>query len=437
MIGNYTLTYDADTQELIAQASIEEKKGNFSTASVLLTQAYNKNPNNTLLAYKVACFYASIGSTELALDVFKKLLQTSPHNVVQTMYNIGYICKSTGKIDQAIYWYKKALEIDPNYEPAEFAIGLAYLNKGNFKQGWKIHENHLIKKSKNSEILRSLIEKNSLKNKIILIRPDGGMGDTIQFIRYARLLKELGAYTIAAAQEPLIPLLKRCPYLDEVVSVNSPLPACHDWCAVMSLPSIFNSTQETIPLNIPYLYPDEQRCKYWKQFLKKNTINVGICWQADVHNDSSRPPFARRGIPLEELITLSSIEHVQLYSLQQKDGLEQIKNNVHSQKLITFDSTFDTLYGPFMDTAALMSHIDLVITVDTAVAHLAGALGSRVWLLLPYCTDWRWIVGRSDSPWYPSMKIFKQPKPFDWKSVIHEVQEELVKLVMEKIYDSK
>lgn len=426
----FTPILSSTKEEALANATRLEEQGQYQEAHNILEELQVQYPHDIPLAYKAGCFYASIGNMGKALTTFKSLLALSPENSVQTMYNIGYVFKTAGYVNEAIEWYTKALEIDPQYEAAQFALGLAHLYKGDFEHGWKLHEKHLIAKQKNADTLRNFIRTNTIQGKIILIRPDGGMGDMIQFIRYAQLLKNLGARVIAAVQHPLVPLLSRCPYLDQVVSAGDQLPLCHDWCAVMSLPAVFNSTEQTIPRNIPYLYPDEKRSSYWKEYLTStNAFKIGICWQADVHNDSSRPPFARRGIPLKKLLSISQIPGTHLYSLQQKDGLEQAKDIPIYRALTIFDATFDTAHGAFMDTAAIIPHLDLIITVDTAVAHIAGALGARVWLLLPYCTDWRWIVGRSDSPWYPSMRIFKQHKPFDWESVMEEVKNELEKVL--------
>jgi hypothetical protein len=201
----------------------------------------------------------------------------------------------------------------------------------------------------------------------------------------------------------------------------------------MSLPAIFNSDHTTIPCPIPYLYPDKTLVAHWHDYFKTDTaFKIGICWQADVFNDSSRPPVARRGLPLHMMYRLSEIPQVSLYSLQQKDGTQQIKDIPAPCKLTVFDEHFDKDAGPFMDTAAVMQHLDLIITVDTAIAHLAGALGKKVWLLLPFATDWRWIVGRTDTPWYPTMKIFKQSQPFDWESVMCEVEAALKMSCAEK-----
>ena len=306
-----------------------------------------------------------------------------------------------------------------------------YLYKGDFERGWKQHEIHLQSTNKNAPELRKFLATQSLAGKIILIRPDGGMGDVIQFIRYAQLLNNQGARVIAAVQKPLVPLLSRCPYLEKVIATSDPLPLCHDWCPVMSLPAVFYSTHKTIPLAIPYIFPDPERVDYWAKSTneKNDVLKIGICWQADVHNDSSRPPFARRGMPLKEFFCLDTIPGIHFFSLQQKDGTEQLAQVPCSFPLTVFDDSFDNVHGPFMDTAALMPNLHLVITVDTAVAHLAGALGVASGFYCLFAPIGAGLPGVLDLPWYGSMRIFKQKKAFDWSSVMQEVRDALAELV--------
>jgi ADP-heptose:LPS heptosyltransferase len=195
----------------------------------------------------------------------------------------------------------------------------------------------------------------------------------------------------------------------------------------MSLPAIFNDTHNTFPKKIPYLCADQKLIDQWHEKLAHDTrYKIGLCWQADIQNDKSRLPIARRGCALTNFLTLQNIQGISLYSLQKYDGVEELKTIPRDFPLIHFDD-LDEQTEPFEDTAALMKNLDLIITVDTAIAHLAGALGCTVWLLLPYATDWRWIHGRTDSPWYPTMKIFKQSVPFDWQEVIKSISDELEK----------
>lgn len=201
----------------------------------------------------------------------------------------------------------------------------------------------------------------------------------------------------------------------------------------MSLAPILAKKQTMILQNIPYIFADPERIAYWHEQLKHDTnFKIGICWQPSVHNDVSRLPIARRGIPLSQFFKLGAIPGVTLYSLQCVEGLEQLGTIPPEINLVTFDKHFDKDYGNFVDTAAVMHELDLIISADTATAHLAGAMGRPVWLLLPYSTDWRWLVNRTDSPWYPTMRIFKQPRPFDWDNAMKEVYDTFFNEVFKK-----
>ena len=257
----------------------------------------------------------------------------------------------------------------------------------------------------------------------MLLRPEGGLGDTIQFLRYAKKLNQCGVRVIASVQKELYQLIRNCDYIDEFLKTGDRINVAYDdSTTLMSIPAIWYQYAEEIVQEIPYIHPDPALTLYWFEQLKKDTnFKIGICWGASAHNDSSRAPVARRSIPLELLYPLHDIPGVSLYSLQRFDGEEQLDELPNNIIIHTFGEDFDKTFGPFMDSAAIIQNLDLVISVDTATAHLAGALGKPVFLMLPYSTDWRWIAHRTDTPWYPTMLIFKQPKPFDWQSVVQKV----------------
>lgn len=415
---------------LMAISDLYRSQDQAEKAIEYLERASQLRPTDMNCSFQLGCTYVFLGKVQNAIAAFEKVLLIAPNNT-QALYNIAYSLKMDWQVDKAIAMYKKVLEVSPSYEPALFALGMAYLQNGDFVNGWKQHELDLKKEHKNSDLLREFLRTNTIAGKIILLRPEGGLGDTLMFIRYAQKLKEMGAKILALIQKPLVPLLSNCPYIDEVISTGTTsLPFCHEAATLMTLPAIFKSDENSIPKNIPYIFPDKSLEKQWKTVLSTdNKFKVGICWQADLFNDSSRPKAARRGMHLSKMYGLGTIENISLYSLQQYDGVEQLKNIPSTFKIHVFEEDFDKKHGSFMDTAAVMQQLDLIISVDTAIAHLAGALGKKVWLLLPYATDWRWLAHRTDTPWYPSMKIFKQTVPFDWDSVINQVKIELEQLI--------
>ncbi|MFC1842108.1 tetratricopeptide repeat protein [Candidatus Dependentiae bacterium] len=382
-------------------------------------------PNDTAIIFRIASIQNALGKCKKAAKNFLKIAKIEPKNI-SALYNTGYSLKVMGAIDMAIELYDQVLKIKPDYDLALYAKALALLYKGDFERGWPLYSLRLIKEKRNAPKLRNYIKNNQLKDKIIFLTPEGGFGDTIQFIRYAEKLHKKGAIVIVAERKPLIKLLANCPYIDKLISTGKRPNFFHDYASIMSLPAIFESKEEDIPKQVPYLFPDKKLEKKWrKHFENNNAFKIGLCWEADLKNDKSRLACAHRSIPLEKFEKLSHIPNIEFYSLQKSTGSDQIKILPDHFKVKTFGPDFDNSAGPFMDTAAIMNQLDLVITVDTSVAHLAGALGIPVWVTLPYNTDWRWIAGRKDSPWYPTMRLFKQKEALNWDHVVDNIYYEL------------
>jgi len=406
-----------------------QKNEQFTEAIACYEEIIENDPLELNAYFNLGSCYLNIGNQEKAVAAFSHILEVNPH-AIAAQYNLGYTYKTFGDIDTAIETYQEILEKNPEYDPAHLALGFAYITQGDFENGWKQHSRYLRQSGKNGDNLRVLLETDSIAYKTILLRPEGGLGDTLNFIRYAERLKHMGADVIVACQKQLIPLLSRCTYIDQLIPVDKPMPSYQADATLMSLPAIFEDNDTDVPQNIPYIFADPALVHYWQQQLAHDTnFKVGICWQVDIHNDQSKLLIARRGYPLESFAALAGLENVSFYSLQKHDGIEQLATIAPDFKIRTFDN-FDIDAGPFMDTAALIQNLDLVITVDTAIAHLAGALGCKVWLLHPYATaDWRWIHGKTNSYWYPTMRIFKQQEPFGYENVLEEVKIELHNLV--------
>ncbi|HXW86097.1 MAG TPA: hypothetical protein VEK38_02000, partial [Candidatus Bathyarchaeia archaeon] len=200
---------------------------------------------------------------------------------------------------------------------------------------------------------------------------------------------------------------------------------------LMSLPLLCNTTVSTIPADTPYLYADEKLTEQWKTHIKtdKHIFTIGICWQGNAHYSTPmlRQAVAAKSLDVHHFKKLATIAHVRIYNLQKCDGTEQL--TADDTWLLNFDDHFDKDHGRFMDTAAVMKNLDLVITVDTSTAHLAGGLGVPVWIILPKPADWRWLLDRTDSPWYPTMKLFRQKNAGDWDGVMDEVYDALTNMV--------
>lgn len=402
-----------------ALANLDEEK-NYEKAIALMTRSVELEEDlNKLFSLGTLC--CRVGKFKESLAAYQQILEKRP-SLIPVLYNSGYTLKLAGELDLSIEMYKRIIAAQPSYEPAHLSLAFSYIQQGNFEAGWKEHAWNLKKQGKYAEQLRELLRSNTLPGKTVLLVPEGGIGDTIHFLRYAQRLHEQGAYVVVAVQPSLMHLLARCHYVDLLIPLHSPTPRHDASATLMSLPAIFGDIEETIPRTIPYIFTDPARVQYWHEQLAHDTnFKIGICWQPDVHNDVSRLPIARRGIPLSLFYQLGSIPGVSLYSLQKKEGLDQLRDLPPSVNMHILDESFDVAHGSFVDSAAIMQEMDLIISTDTAIAHLAGALGKKVWLLLPYVTDWRWLHNRTDSPWYPTMRIFKQPHPFDWQSIMDEL----------------
>lgn len=422
------ITYAPDWLDAYTNiAQLYAQKEEYHTAVTYLHTAYKtitcQTPTDLL--FSLASHLVGFGQADLAITLYDMILTKHPHNL-NALYNKAYTLKMADQLDQAITLYQEILSKNPHYEQAHLGLAMSYLVAGNFPAAWhKGNANLQHRQALNAERLGYCVKTNTLAGKTVLLASQGGFGDTIHYIRCAQQLKEKGARIVVVIQKALIPLLARCPYIDQLIPAGAPVPPHDFYSGLMSLPAILEFTEEMMSQHIPYLFPDPALIERWRDQLAYDThFKIGICWHVSSFNDSSRTWAAHRSIPLTQLYPLASLDKCTLYSLQKKDGIEELNHLPSTITIISFDD-LDKTQGAFMDTAALIKNLDLVISADTSIAHLAGALGVPVWLLLPYQSDARWIAGRTDSPWYPTMRIFKQKKPFEWEPVIEQVRNEL------------
>ena len=320
--------------------------------------------------------------------------------------------------------YERALDLRPDLIETRFNLGMAQLRAGDYLSGWINYESRWkTKKSplKNRHFSQPQWRGEPLNGARILLHAEQGLGDTLQFIRYIPMVQAVGGTIVLAVQSRLRRLLAEIPGIADVLSWGDPLPS-FDWhCPLISLPLAFKTTLDTIPAQTPYLSAHhEAQMKVNGMVWPSGGLKVGLCW-------SGTPTFlddpARfRSVPFELLNPLM-LEGVELFSLQIDEAVAQIAT---APRTIIDLSPY---VSDMADTAAQLQQLDLVITVDTAIAHLAGALGVQTWVLLPFTSDWRWLQTRTDSPWYPTMRLFRQPKPGDWKSVIAEASSALQSLI--------
>jgi len=401
----------------------------YHDSMVLLERGLSIVPNNLTLLLQLANTYSAINRIQEALEIYQKLYDKESGSRA-VVYNLAYTLKRLGRIDEALPLYDQILAREPDHAETHLARALAYLTNGDFKRGWAEYEWrwNCPKQGSYRNYAQPKWDGSDLYGKTILLHGEQGLGDHFQFIRYAQIAKERGGTIIVAVHEPLCSVIRLCPYIDQVITLQDTPPLFDMHAPLLSLPYILSSTVKSIPDKTPYLYADAALQSFWKEQLSSdNHFKIGICWHGN-HNYSTpflRAVVANRSVPLSLFEQIASSGDVSLYSLQKMSGQGELDKDALGFMIHTFEPDFDDSHGRFMDTAAVMKNLDLVITIDTSIAHLAGGLGVPVWVLLPYPADWRWMLGRSDSPWYPTMRLFRQTDVGDWESVMKLVATEL------------
>ncbi len=267
-----------------------------------------------------------------------------------------------------------------------------------------------------------------LAGRRILLMTEQGLGDTIQFIRYAKILKRQGATVIFECPKHLLKLLSRLPDIDQIVPQGDPLPDHDVHVPMLTIPGLVGTSLETIPAEVPYVHPDPELLDHWKRELAGGReLKIGINWQGNPKYAGDR----HRSIPLKYFEPLARVPGVKLYSLQKNFGYSQLQELDGRFPVVDLGVRLDEASGPFMDTAAVMKNLDLFITSDTAVVHLAGALGIPVWVALSATPGWQWLTKREDSPWYPTMRLFRQERIMVWEPVFERIARELGAFVRE------
>ncbi len=402
-------------------ALLQERKGEIADAIGSYSRALALQPTNTQIYLNLGVLllnHKRFADAELA---FRQALELAPHSA-PAWSNLGVLWACLKREDEAEACYRRALVIDPHYARAQFNLSYILMRQGRFEEGWQARE------ARSDDPLGRYFaavrwQGEDLTGKSIIIGFEAGFGDMIQFIRYATLLKAHGARRVSLlCHPPLKTLLARMPTLDDVYGYDEAVPQTgwDYWCPPMSLPLHFGTRLDNIPAHVPYLFADALKAAQWQDQLENGKgPRVGLVWQGNPAFENDRD----RSIPtLDALVPLLGIARIRFVSLQ-KGPAEAAQVHVPMSQALF-------VAGPqlhdFDDTAALIANLDLVITVDTAVAHLAGAMGKPCWVLLPdYRPDWRWLTGRADSPWYPTLRLIQQTTAGDWAGLLAHVAQDL------------
>ena len=428
------------------------RSGRYSEALDHFNLSIETEPSQADALHLRALVYMNLGRLEQAEADNRASLQLNPADA-DTHNNLGTVLQKLGRYQDSIEGYDRAIALRPNFllalkgkasslvelrrleeasacfarflaldpENADARWNLALLQMlvGDFRAGWLGREARWQTGMMRDPILPQplWLGDRSIEGATILLYGDEGIGDTLQFARYIPMVADLGARTIVAVADPICSLLSRLDGVAQCIPKTSALPAFDTHCPISSLPLAFKTTLETIPSAVPYLpAPDQDRVTQWEQRLGAHTrFRVGLVWSGNPSHANDH----NRSMPLRDLIKILDVDAT-FVSLQKelRDGDREILAGVD-----IVDMTENL--GDFEQTSALASCLDLIISVDTSVAHLAGGLGCQVWILLPFTPDYRWMFDREDSPWYPTARLFRQTESRDWASVVDRVRVEL------------
>ncbi|HMH65626.1 MAG TPA: tetratricopeptide repeat protein, partial [Rhizomicrobium sp.] len=375
----------------------EEAVAGFDQALAIRPDDAQILSNRSVSLWSSGKFTAALESADLALAVNPRLAPTWSHR--------GNVLRALDRPQDALDSYDRAIALDHDYAEAHLNKSYCLLLAGRWREGWPLFEWR--KRLPVPIAARTFAQPlwtgtEDLKGKTLFVYAEQGLGDTIQFFRYCDVARERGAQVILAAQNGLVRLLRTADPRITVIDLDAVPPHFDTHTPLMSFPLCFNTTVEIIPEAGPYLKAEPAKLQEWAGTIGKSGFRIGIAWRGDDRG-------ARRGrsFPLESFEKLARLPGVRLISLQ-KDATEHELQAVAPGMDLEVHP-FDNGPDAFTDTAAIMQHLDLVITADTSIAHLAGALGVRTWIALKHLPDWRWLTRRTDSPWYSSVTLYRQP----------------------------
>jgi Flp pilus assembly protein TadD len=430
------------------------RKGQFAEAVAYFGRALTLHSGYVEAYNNLGCVLHLLGKPDLALGPLEKAVALSPrtpdiHNNLGMAYydqdrledakgcflaalainpdcsgahnNLGMVLQRMGRPDLAVRAYRDAIRLDPEATEAPNNLAMALLLQGNYAEGWRAHEKRWLSRHHRLGVrgFPQPMWNGEPEPKRLLIYADQGLGDTLQFCRYLPLIDRRHEI-VFEVDAPLVDLMRQLSGVDTVVARGAPLPDFDAHCPIMSLPLVFKTTLDNIPNQTPYLRADPAKVSGWATRMRPaKGLRVGLVWAggARLGQPELEPLNRRRSMSLATLAPLAQARGVNFVSLQKGPPAAEAK--APPLGMAVFDFTNDL--HDFTHTAALVETLDLVISVDTAVAHLAAAMGKPVWLLNRHDTCWRWMLNRDDSPWYPTLRLFRQPAAGDWGSVAMDV----------------
>ncbi len=429
-LGYLDQAQSAYRQALVARPDYAEAHFNLG---VLLGEL--EKPVEAMASYRAALSFKSdfadafsnLGATLMQLDrpaeaitAYRRALELKP-DFAGAWYNLGNALQEERRTREAVAAFDRARQLQPGYAAAEWNRGLALLAAGDYEEGWQGYEwrwqvPDLALKDRGFGV--PAWDGSPLQGRTILVHCEQGLGDSLQFVRYLPMVAERGGRIVLECQPPLKRLLEAIPCVAFAVAQGEPLPPFDCHIPLLSLPRLFGTRLTTVPDSVPYLPAQAWSAKI-PVLPPGEGLRVGLVW------GGSHKPNPRRSIPLDQLGPLFTLPGVTWYSLQVGEHAAQLAQHPAAASLIDLAP----LISNFADTAALAGQLDLIISIDTSVAHLAGGLGLHCWVLLHSAPDWRWYGEAGESVWYPTARLFRQPRPGDWASVVEQVRQELAAAV--------
>lgn len=408
-----------NAQTYYNMANAFKEMEDYEQAEEYYQKALCLNPDFIEAYYNLGNAQRFMGKYDAAIHNYGETLKRK-QDYLEAYNNLGVAFKEKGDMESAIISYKKAVMINPNIAETQWNLSLAYLLSGNFEEGWKRYEWRWQKgdyASYKRNFSQPQWEGEDISGKVLYLHAEQGYGDAIQFVRYTDLIAQKGTRVILEAPKALLRLFMTVKGVDQVVRRGDDIPDFDFHCPLLSLPRVFGTVMETVPAKVPYICADPELQKIWHEKLLKHgaKFKVGLVWSGNPEHKNDR----NRSVAFDCFIPLLDLHQILFFSLQKGETAKEATNLPEGLHIIDYADELND----FADTAGLIMNLDLIVTVDTATAHLAGALGKPVWTMLPYAPDWRWLLGREDSIWYPTMKLFRQQKPGDWASVVRGISE--------------
>jgi tetratricopeptide (TPR) repeat protein len=402
--------------------------GDLAKAEAEYLRLIKEGQGSSLVYTNLGNILQNSGRLVESLEYYHKALVEQPDHP-QIYSNIAITLQELGRMDEAIAYYQRAIQLKPDYALARTNLAMLQLLIQDFDRGWPEYEQRFL--CPNMQLieppnLQKWDGDNSFNGELVLVA-EQGLGDTVQFARYAKELRKTGLRVSLQADPKLLPVLAT---MDPKIAVYEPGRAYrneHRWYPLMSLPHLLKTTGTTIPAEVPYLFGDGERVELWKSKLQSSAkLRVAIAWQGNPTAETGN--IKGRSFELTELAEIAALPGLELVSLQKFHGAEQLASCGFTDRFTACQSAINESVD-FVDTAAILLSCDLVVTADTAIAHLAGALGVTTWVVLKKIPEWRWMLNRFDSPWYPTMRLFRQKQRGVWAGAFADIRRELEKML--------